>query len=295
MTKLFAKKQNTVFFVVVFPGIEAYLPQFVTSLVGQTCHDFDLCIFNDGLASDIVARQFAPLEGIVHCSVNDITGTPASIRIEALNALITEGYEYAILGDSDDFFSENRVETCLALLQQYDVVINDLDITDSKGAVQHKGFLSSRLSNLQVLDDHFLLDKNVCGFSNAAINLQKLAPFTIEEHVLATDWYLFTYALLKGLTMVFSTQAQTYYRQHEANYVGVGEISLNKIEQTIRIKYEHYTGLIPMKQSYAELAKKYAGLMQIKDELSATESDADVIRALGVDKSKANLFWWEVI
>ena len=130
MTSRFVKKYDAAFFVVVFPEIKAYLPQFVSSLVSQTAHDFDLCIFNDGLDKDILARQFEPINGIVHCNISDIAGTPASIRIDALNVLIEHGYRYAILGDSDDFFSRNRVEKSLELLKHYDVVVNDLNITD---------------------------------------------------------------------------------------------------------------------------------------------------------------------
>lgn len=296
MTSRFVKKYDAAFFVVVFPEIKAYLPQFVSSLVSQTAHDFDLCIFNDGLDKDILARQFEPINGIVHCNISDIAGTPASIRIDALNVLIEHGYRYAILGDSDDFFSRNRVEKSLELLKHYDVVVNDLNITDQYGEIQYSEFLSKRIKDLQSLDEVFLRDKNVCGFSNAAINLERLGAFTIEKHVLATDWYLFTYALLKGLTMVFSAEAQTFYRQHNANYVGLGEVSLAKIEQTICVKIEHYTGLIPFKQSYQELAEKYANLNRLKNELFASKSkDEDVFHALRVDKSKTNLFWWEII
>ncbi len=290
--KTIKKENHAVFFVVVYPGVEAYLPQFVASMNAQTSKAFDLCVFNDGLDHEVLNAQFASLNKDVYCQFFDISGTPASIRIDALNQLIQAGYEYAILGDSDDFFSANRVEKSLELLAQHDVVINELDITNEQGDVMHQGFLQARLRNGQELDEAFLRDKNVCGFSNAAINLQRLGPFDIEEHVLATDWFLFTYAVIHGLTMVFTTEAQTYYRQHTANYVGVGEVSLAKIEQTIRIKFEHYTGLVPYKSSYADLAARYA---ELKQQIAGFDNDADAIQQLGVDVSNTSLFWWEVI
>lgn len=279
------------FFTVVYPGVEPYLPCFVESILAQTCKNFSLFVFNDGVADETVESYFGVLSGYVEWRSERVSGTPAQIRINAINRLNRYRYQYAIFGDSDDYFSANRVACVLELFRYYDVVINDLHIVNVEGSELVSGFLSKRLMNLQDIDQRFLRDKNICGFSNASLNLEKFGRLEIDDDVLATDWYLFTLAVLKGLRMVFSSDAATYYRQHDANYVGIGNVTTKILNQTVLIKSRHYTQLARHFPGYLPLAQKYQNLLSEVD----NSQDNLMARFLKHHQRDDHLFWWEAI
>ncbi|MBE0617458.1 MAG: hypothetical protein IH608_05975, partial [Proteobacteria bacterium] len=134
-------RNRAAFFTVVYPGAEPFLAAFLGSLEAQSHAAFDLIVGNDGLPGlDLAGSR-------LQARVLPLGGTPAEIREAGLRFVRDQGYEQVVLGDCDDFFSANRVEVSLRLLQSWDVVVNDLDLVDAAGGALKPGYLSRRLGD----------------------------------------------------------------------------------------------------------------------------------------------------
>ena len=57
---------------------------------------------------------------------------PIENREKGINYCINQGYDILIFGDSDDYFSRNRVEKSIELLSKYSIVVNDLNLFDKQ-------------------------------------------------------------------------------------------------------------------------------------------------------------------
>ena len=225
------------FFTVVYPGVEPYLADFFFSLDQQTFADFDLIVGNDGLANlEIGPHEFST-------RVIDLTGTPAEIRDAGIQFLRNQEYEQVVFGDSDDFFSSERVQCSLELLNRYDVVVNDLDLVDKEKRLIQSGYLSHRLLPETEIRADFIRDKNIFGLSNTAAKVSWLPEVKIPEDTVAVDWFLFAHALEGGATAGFSPSVRTFYRQHDANTAGISGPSFQRLEQSVRVKALHYTAM----------------------------------------------------
>ena len=277
---------NTAFFPVVYPAAEKYLPDFLRSLEQQSCTDFDLVICNDGL-------RRLDLSGYrLNTRIVDLSGTPAEIRDAGLRFLRDQGYEQVIFGDCDDFFSPNRVEVSLRLLQSRDVVVNDLDLVDENGKPLQSGYLSRRLGEGDEIAENFIRDKNIFGLSNTAVRVSRLPRGKIPAEVVAVDWFVFATILEAGAKGLFSSAARTFYRQHGANTAGLaGQQSSQKILQAVRVKALHYAA---MTAAGLELYRKPAVAFRILHQ-RLLEDATFKNEYFGFLKSTTRdfPFWWE--
>ena len=115
----------------VFPANNQYVHEFLGSLKLQTYTDFDVVIVNDGLSGfGEIRRNY---EGDLNIIGLDYSDAPAKNREHGINYCIENNYDILIFGDSDDYFSENRVEKSVEYLVSYDIVVNDLTLFDDKG------------------------------------------------------------------------------------------------------------------------------------------------------------------
>lgn len=200
----------------IFPMDKKYLYDFFDSLSNQTYKNFDIIVVNDGYNKfDEIKEKYKNLN-IIELKYSS---TPAKNREYGINYCIDKKYNFLIFGDSDDYFSENRIEKNLEKLQQYDIVVNDLTLFNDKGIICNNYF-SNRLKNNFIFDYKFIKDKNICGLSNTALNLKILSNIEFPEDIIAVDWYLFK-KILKKNKAVFTNETTTYYRQYENNTLGL--------------------------------------------------------------------------
>ena len=101
---------------------------------------------------------------------------------------------------------------------------------------------------------------NFLGMSTTAINLNKLSYEFLESlkegDCKIFDWYLFSRILLDVGYGVYVEDAQTVYRIHENNTVGVS----HDIELEKHVKLEHYARLAKNYPIFDGLYKALAGL-----------------------------------
>lgn len=277
---------NTAFFTVIYPAVINYLDDFFSSLEKQSTKLFDVVVMNDGV------EDFDFSKYDLNINVIASSGTPSKIREKGINYLIDKRYDFAVFGDSDDYFDESRIKHVIGLLTDFDVVINDLTLVDKMGSCLLPNYLSNRLENLEEIDSEFMGNKNVFGLSNTAIKLDSLEKVTFPEDLIAVDWFFYSTFLSRGGSAVFTSRAVTYYRQHEANTAGFQEITYAKALGGALCKSIHYCALSTLLPDEQQLGIRFGKLYQ-------KLSDDDDFLKLYVDSIKENNIdcplWWEQI
>jgi len=270
--------------VTAFPQKAEFSYDFFDSLSKQTNQSFDVVLVNDGvkdLAS--ILAQFKSLN-VIELECGDTLSENRSLMI---NYALSHGYEKAIFGDFDDYFSSNRVQLCSELLYSYDVVVNDVSLV-CNGKVIKDSFFLSELGDQQEFSLDDILEKNFVGMSNAAIKLDNLAEVSFPENLRVVDWHFFSLLLMKSKRCLFTSQAITYYRQHERNIANIGQISREQFENEIAIKLTHYKLL---KEYDKRFEKLYREVLSVEESLS--NENMSSIASQFCD-FKASPFWWSI-
>ncbi len=277
------------FLTVVYPGIENFFEDFLLSLSEQTHSNFDLFVFNDGLSN---LNQFIEnYQNRLNIVIENTELSPVKIREYGINKILNSGlYDAIIFGDSDDYFSKDRVLTNLRLLTSCDIVLNDLALVSQDKKMIDDNYLSNRLIDGQVVNLDFVRDKNVFGLSNTAVSTKNIDKVTFPEGLIALDWYFFSELLLKGFKANFSSEAKTYYRQHVSNTVGMREFSVNSMSRGINVKTLHYKALADIDSSYIELYRKF---LQLQKNIELDKDALEHLYRKIINKNIMSPLWWE--
>lgn len=205
------------FLTTVFPMKEEFLEDFFNSLENQTYKNFDLVVVNDNYDDFKTIKKKYKALNIIEIKYSN---TFAKNREFGINWCKKNNYDILIFGDSDDYFSKNRVEKSIEVLKKYNIIVNDLTLFNKDGIVVDKYF-SQRIKNKTLIDYKFIEDKNIFGLSNTAINLHILDnKVKFPKNIVAVDWYFFK-KLLKKYSALFTNEIITYYRQYENNTLGL--------------------------------------------------------------------------
>jgi len=282
------KRNETAVLGVIFPGVKSFIDEYLCSLVNQDFKEFDLVILNDGFVNfqDIKKRFRLNIEEI------ERRGSPAEIREFGINYLREKGYKYIVFTDTDDFFESNRIKESLKLLKNHDIVVNDVHTCSDKKHPIERLYMSERLKDLSDINQEFILDKNIFGFSNTAIKAECLTKnVKFEKSLVAVDWYFFT-ALLQKRNAVFTNKTATFYRIYEGNTVGLSyELTPERIKKGLEVKSMHYKLLSETNSRYKSL---FLSFESVKNNISDIRYMREYLKnAKSLRKKKP--FWWEEI
>ena len=197
--------KNVAFLTTIFPMEERFLIDFFDSLSGQTYDNFY-----------DVKMKYQNLS-IIELPYSD---TPAKNREYGINYCIKRKYDILIFGDSDDYFSNNRVELSLNMLNSNDIVVNDVSLFSDRG-VYETMYISNRLSDNSKVNFNYIKNKNIFGLSNTALKINILSKVSFDKDLVAVDWYLYKSLLKNSCKAIFTNKAITYYRQHKDNTIGL--------------------------------------------------------------------------
>lgn len=281
------KKKKIAFLTTVFPTKASYVIEFFESLSKQTLKHFDVIVLNDGYADfDEIKRQFHFLN-IIELPA---AGSIAKNRQALIHFSKVNHYDIAVFGDIDDLFSENRIEKSVTALASVDIVVNDLtSIRD--GHIIDKQIYSKRLTAKQLIPFEFIKDKNVFGMSNTAVNLNVVALEWLQfsDELIAVDWFFFSLLLLKGAKAQFIADCMTFYRQYDANVIGIGEFSAEKIKSILAVKTIHY-------EKMKALLPEFQTLLDETLLLTALSKDKQALEKLLISNRNKIQYplWWEL-
>ncbi len=262
-----------------YPQAIAYLPELIQSINSQENATFSLIIFNDGV---IDPKQFF-FQSKAKPIIYDVKGTPTEIRIHSLSVLKALSFDSYVFIDADDQMTPNRVSSVISYLQSNALVVNDLALSNSEGAITTSATWAARITNGFKFRADYIKKKNIVGFGNTGIRRTILLTEINYQNVIASDWYVFYQLMAKGnLEAIFTTDCQTIYRQHENNVAGIREVDSNRVEYVIGVKKAHYQALI--KEGYS-LSSEYNELLEFEQKASKKK-----LNRLPLQRS---LFWWE--
>ena len=186
-------------------------------MVDQTYSLFDVVIVNDGYdEQEQLIEQYSSLNIVIL----EAGKNPIENREKGINYCIEQGYDILIFGDSDDYFSRNRVEKSIELLSKYSIVVNDLSLFDDSGLYEYN-YISNRLNNYTEINYDFIKNKNIFGLSNTALNINILGLVKFNKEIIALDWVSYKNLLKNGNTAIFTNETTTYYRQYDKNLLGL--------------------------------------------------------------------------
>jgi hypothetical protein len=277
---------------VIFPANQAYYNDFIGSLNSQTGASFDLILFNDGIVDIKNLIQDCPFQkGLL--KIISVEGSPAEIRTLALKHLADSTYTNCVFGDSDDYFSSNRVEESIRSLDNgTDVVFCDLDIVDASGEVLNTKYYSNRLKDRFEPDMEFLLTKNVCGLGNTAIKINALPKnLNFPVSIMAVDWLLYSRMKLEGKRITFTNKATISYRQHEENSIGIGVLSKERVKKGIQVKMAHYECLSTENDLLSDLYLEIQKIFVFLDDQEGFDRYYEGLKQNPIEFP----FWWEEI
>ncbi len=209
--------KKVAFLTTIYPMSEHFLDEFFISLKNQTYKEFDTVVVNDGFKDfDKISNRYPNL------NIKELiySNTPAKNREFGINYVIDNGYDILVFGDSDDYFSKNRVEKTVELLSHHDIVVNDLSLCNN-GEILCSNYISNRVKNNTIIDFKFIKDKNIFGMTNTAIKIEKIEKIVFPKDIIAVDWFFFKHYLKKGAKAIFTNSIISYYRQHKNNILGL--------------------------------------------------------------------------
>ncbi|WP_029846620.1 NeuD/PglB/VioB family sugar acetyltransferase [Vibrio parahaemolyticus] len=273
----------------IFPINEEYVHDYFNSLEHQTVQGFDVILVNDGFGDLNVFKNLYSNLNIIEL---ESAGNIAKNREVMCQFALKNQYEAAVFADIDDHFSENRIAHSLELLREYDVVVNDLTAFNENKelAVQ---ILSSRITDGDEISLDFIRDKNLFGLSNTAIRLVGLEAdtFRFPRTLIAVDWFLFTRLLYQSKRAVFTNQAITFYRQHQENTVGIGDVTKESLKQSLKVRETHYKHMLTISDAFqAEFDSNHKLMAQLNQ-----VDECEKILKLNQTNSSSPLLWWEII
>lgn len=279
----------TAVFSVVYPSMEAYFPEFLSTLSKQTDRNFTLFLINDGLSNiDCFLEKYG-----LRVEVKDAEGQPAILRKLGIKWVMDSDAKVIIFADADDYFAENRVKVSRDILVKYDLVFNELVLT-GKGITDSTPMLETRFSDGEIVSCKRIRTANCMGLSNTALRVNSILSYfdRIPENIMAFDWALFALSLHAGARGVFSKKTVTYYRQHGDNFASPYSFTEEQILRGVQVKRGHYQMLSRFYEEYVSLADMFGELLiQLQSDDALRRKYCQAVRK----HAPVMPLWWEAI
>jgi hypothetical protein len=284
--------------VVIYPGAELYLNDYLESINSQVYKDFQVLVLNDHASKDNC--NLFPSNSIIIDFKDNFT--PAQIRQQGINFAIDNNYKYLIFTDIDDFFTNNRFYLSLKGLGIHDFVYNELVSVNSDKKILHDNLLSGmHISNI-FSNYEDIIHRNFFGLSHTAVNVECLKDLVIPSKIMAVDWWIYTILLLKGKKGGFLANTKTYYRQTGKNFIGFSEgMDENRLFLGIKVKKTHYEFIYKfcVENKFKNAAICYELCLKEINELSKALKDDEFRRKyiMVINKNIDKIYngWWSEI
>ena len=277
------RKHKTAVMGVVYPGVEAYLEDYLSSMCKQTDQNFDLVLFNDrfpGLSSFLNSFFSQYSQSSLPVVVMDMPGgTISTKRCWALRKIQALGYDNVIFTDCDDFFSPERVHASVQALTTSGIAFNDfVQVNESKQELFRSIFQGRGISAESKKDIHRL---NFLGFSNTAVRISEVQVPEFAPDLVAVDWFFFSVLIMgQGVSLSYIPKPLSFYRSYGNNFGFRDTVTPEYLKRVSEVKNTHYhallgqrKGVLPdsflenVRQSFGDMNKTIADQGKTEEEL----------------------------
>lgn len=248
---------NVFFGGVIYPESLAFFDDFIDSINHQTYSDFILLLINDGIDNTTIIEKVIPRIKVKYHIIDNIDGLcPNDLRVKLFIEAKNLGANLLVIGDSDDKFSENRVEQIIstAINRRATFFYNSLNYFSGESALPEMPKSIDDFKNI--------VEFNYLGLSNTAFMVSKLSLDFLKSlygfQGTAFDWYLYLRILLIGGNGIFVDDTETYYRTYSGNLVGKIKISDAALANEKTIKTEIYQSLRKYDPIFSMLIEQYS-------------------------------------
>jgi len=256
--------QKIAVYTTVYPGVEAYLPDWYRSVQAQTDQEFELWIGLDNVEAEAVQTLVG-----THFEATWVSSargdTPAQIRQRSL-AQIVKTCDAVVLVDSDDILHESRVAAARSALDKAELYGCALRLVNQQGRELRWTFgLPPEARAEDILPRY-----NIFGMSNTAYRSELLRRcLPVPAGVALVDWFLATKAWLLGARLAFDPVVRMDYRQHGNNMARVRfPVSAQQVTEDTELVRRHFRFIL------AEEARNFlpGRLAQVNDVAAEIEA-----------------------
>ena len=233
---------RTLLFSVLYPGLhDAMVKDYVGSIMRQTDQAFDWLMVNDNCGNS-QKHLFPP--SVMWIDLATVLSF-GKIRQMGVAFALERAYDYIIFSDIDDYYGENRIASSKLHLAETDFVFTELQVVDVHKHLIYSNLVSRLAVNPFPATINDILDHNYIGLSHSAIRLNALRELVIPATIDVVDWWVFSFLLINNRTGRFMPDVDTFYRQSDANYVGVfNQLDKTRLRRGIDVKLHHYWSLL---------------------------------------------------
>jgi hypothetical protein len=265
-----------------YPAATRFVPGFLANLAQQDGTEFDLLVFNDGVAEVELLFRDSP----VRYSVFSLVGNIAEIRCRSFGILSGLLYDGFVFQDVDDWMTSNRVSVSSSLLGRYPLVCNDLALADEGKNIVCDSTWSQRLPDGFTFDHRFLLDKNIAGLGNSSVTRNWLQRgIQVSDLPVAVDWFLFYQLMYESQSKaVFTSSCKTLYRQHAQNTAGMRAADPERLQHVLRVCDLHYAALEECGYSF---------LQPLRADVHNKTASVKASYIYNTPLAHQHLYWWE--
>lgn len=176
----------------------------------------------------------------------DAGTTITGVRNALFEKLKQDTAEVAVFLDMDDVMAPDGIQLHLDALAHADISYGDMWLIASDGKALDGRLYEGIFIPDSVTCSDTLLQRNFLGLSNTAVRrtaLDKL-PSLVPDHLVATDWWLYTSLINAGCTARRTAAPIGAYRQHQSNVLGSNSAAdLNSLAKRCKIVRDHYAAL----------------------------------------------------
>ena len=216
---------------------ERFIEKQLNSILKQTV-EVDEIIISDDNSTDNTLKI---IEKLNNPKIKVIKNLKQGVINNFENSLKKSKGEYIFLADQDDIWKPNKVEITIKRLKEYDLVVHNAKIINSKDEkIFEKTFFEIRNSRKGLLKNLYKNSYIGCCMAFNRKILEKALPFPMN--IPMHDSWIGLIAEICG-KVYFDKAVLFYYRRHESNVTGLNDSKNGKIKQ-IQIRWNLLKNLI---------------------------------------------------
>ncbi|RZB29752.1 MAG: hypothetical protein SRB1_02032 [Desulfobacteraceae bacterium Eth-SRB1] len=284
------------------PFFDLFLKEYINTIEKQDHNNFTLLIVNDDLSGFRLSAELSKYSFECDVEIVQTEGgfSPSKLRELLIRKACEMDGEVLIFSDFDETVTENRVSSVVNQIGDYEFAFNDFYLVDFKNRLLSENSCYSTRDIPKVLSNvQNLFHRNFCGLGSSTINLTKLdySKFLVPDNVIAFDWFLFTWILLKGGKGIQIKNTFAYYRQYNNSLVGFDfRLDEKKLFQGLRVKKTHYEYFSQIHSSQQNQYRKYLNdIKSVEKYVADPKRRSNYITAVNTFFDTQKFTWWENI